>query len=183
MNTFYYVVFGLLVAFLFAAISGGNEPLDTVQTVDLKRYAGKWFEVARLPNSFQKNCAGNVTAEYALLDDGKISVTNRCTKAKGSEIIARAKGRVKDRQTNAKLEVNFAPSVLSFLPFVWGDYWILELGENYEYAVVSGGESREYFWILSRSPQIDDALLNEILQRFADKGFDTKKIIKTKQGL
>jgi len=182
MNTIYYVVFGLLATFVFAAVFGGSEPLDTVQTVDLKRYAGKWFEVARLPNSFEKNCAGNVTAEYAPLDDGKISVINRCSKAAGGEIIARGKARVKDRQTNAKLKVSFAPDFLSFLPFVWGDYWILELGENYEYAVV-GDESREYFWILSRSPQLDDALMNEILQRFGKKGFDVKKIIKTKQGI
>ncbi len=151
--------------------------------MNLERYAGKWFEVARLPNGFQKNCAGDVTAEYALLDDGKISVTNRCVKANGGEVIARAKGRVKDKRTNAKLQVNFAPSFLSFLPFVWSDYWILEHGENYEYAVVSNGESREYFWILSRLPQLDDALLDEILQRYADKGFDVKNIIKTKQGI
>lgn len=167
---------------LFSAFSAKDQPLETVRSVDLKRYAGKWYEVARLPNGFQKKCAGNVAAEYKLLDDGKIEVVNSCKKPDGETIVARGKARIKDEKTNAKLEVRFAPAFLSFLPFVWGNYWILELGENYDYAVI-GDPSRNYFWVLNRTPEIEESKLQAILQRFKEKGFDTSKVVRTKQGL
>lgn len=172
----------LLMPALYGAFSKDEKPLETVAQVDLKRYAGKWYEVARLPNSFQKKCVGNVTAEYRLLDDGKIEVTNSCREADGKMSVARGKARIKNEKTNAKLEVRFAPAFLSFLPLVWGDYWILELGENYDYAVV-GDPSRKYFWVLSRAPEIEETRLQEILRRANEKGFETSKIIRTKQGV
>lgn len=172
----------LLMPSLFSAVSKKDKPLETVPSVDLKRYTGKWYEIARLPNSFQEKCAGNVTAEYKRLDDGKIEVVNSCKKSNGETTVARGKARIKDEKTNAKLEVRFAPAFLSFLPLVLGDYWILELGENYDYAVV-GDPSRKYLWVLSRKPEIEETRLREILRRAQEKGFDTGNVIRTKQGL
>jgi apolipoprotein D and lipocalin family protein len=150
----------------------GSEP-QIVPSVDLARYAGRWYEIARLPNSFQKKCAGGVTATYELRPDGKVTVINECRKASGE--ITRAKGtaKVADKQSNAKLKVTF------FWPF-YGDYWILDLGSNYEYAVV-GEPKRSYLWILSRTPQIDDALYQGLLAKMANQGFDTSRMIKTQQ--
>ncbi len=158
------------------AFGGGrNQPeLETVAHVDLNRYIGLWYEVVRLPQRFEKDCTG-VTASYALRDDGKISVENRCRKFSldGEEKIARGKAKIEDTTTQAKLKVSF------FWPF-WGDYWILELGENYEYAVV-GAPDRESLWILSRTPKMDERLIQEILSRRALQGFDVTKIERTIQ--
>ncbi len=146
---------------------------QTVPSVDLARYVGRWYEIARLPNGFPKKCAGGVTATYALRPDRKVTVLNECRKASGE--ITRAKGTAKiaDKKTNAKLKVTF------FWPF-YGDYWILDLGPNYEYAVV-GEPGRRYLWILSRTPQIDDALYQGLLAKMAEEGFDTGRMIKTLQ--
>jgi apolipoprotein D and lipocalin family protein len=157
-----------------------KKTIETVPSVNLQRYAGKWYEVARYPNRFQKQCAGNVTAEYKLLENGGIEVVNTCTKADGAVDVAKGKARVKDTQTNAKLEVRFAPAFLSFLPFVWGSYWIVELEPDYQYAVVSEPND-DYLWILSRTPQMDETLYKQIIERLKSKGFDTNKIVKTKQ--
>lgn len=147
--------------------------LPVVPSVDLNKYAGLWYEIARLPNRFEKKCVSSVTATYSLRPDGKIDVINRCKKASGEIATAKGKARVVDKTTNAKLKVTF------FWPF-YGDYWILDLGANYEYAVV-GDESRKYLWLLSRTPQIDDALYQALLARMADQGFDTSRVIKTLQ--
>jgi apolipoprotein D and lipocalin family protein len=163
---------GIMAVNVFSLDNKGSEP-QVVSSVDLARYAGRWYEIARLPNSFQKKCAGGVTANYELRPDGKVTVINECRKASGE--ITRAKGTAKiaDKKTNAKLKVTF------FWPF-YGDYWILDLGRNYEYAVV-GEPKRRYLWILSRTPQIDDALYQELLAKMATQGFDTGRMIKTLQ--
>ncbi len=98
-----------------------RETLRTVSSVDLKRYTGQWYEIARLPNRFEKNCAGEVTANYTLRDDGRINVVNRCRKTNDEWEEAEGVARIVNKTTNAQLEVRFAPSFLSFLPFVWGD--------------------------------------------------------------
>jgi apolipoprotein D and lipocalin family protein len=159
-------------AFATVALEDRNEPLDVVQTVDLTRYVGRWYEISRLPNSFQKKCADSVTADYAMRADGKIEVVNRCRKSSGEFTTAKGKAKIVDK-TNAKLKVTF------FWPF-YGDYWILDLGPNYEYAVV-GEPDRKYLWILSRSPQMDEALYQQLLQKMAAKGFNTEKLIRTSQ--
>ena len=166
------LVGGIMAAHAFSIESKAAEP-QVVPSVDLARYAGRWYEIARLPNSFQKKCAGGVTATYELRPDGKVTVINECRKASGE--ITRAKGtaKVADKQSNAKLKVTF------FWPF-YGDYWILDLGSNYEYAVV-GEPKRSYLWILSRTPQIDDALYQGLLAKMANQGFDTSRMIKTQQ--
>lgn len=163
----------MFTGFAAMALEGRKDDLDVVPSVDLNRYVGRWYEIARLPNGFQKKCADTVSANYTLRADGKIEVLNRCRKASGEFTTAKGKAKIVDKKTNAKLKVTF------FWPF-YGDYWILDLGPNYEYAVV-GEPDRKYLWILSRSPQMDEALFQELLQKMAGKGFNTEKIIRTTQ--
>ena len=136
--------------------------------MELSRYTGTWYEIARYPNSFQKDCIHS-SAVYKLKADGSVSVLNSCQK-KGVMKTAEGKARVVDPITNAKLKVSF------FWPFS-GDYWIIDLGEDYDYAVVSEPR-RKYLWILARDPQMDDGLYAEILQRLREKGFDIRILIK-----
>lgn len=151
----------------------GRKELPVVPSVDLAKYAGQWYEIARLPNRFEKNCVSSVTANYSLRGDGKIDVINQCRKASGKLESAKGKAKVVDKRSNAKLKVTF------FWPF-YGDYWILDLGSDYEYSVV-GDKSRKYLWILSRTPQMDEALYERLLANMADQGFDTSRMIKTLQ--
>ena len=157
-----------------------TDELKTVSSVDLNRYAGRWYEIARYPNRFQKQCMGETTADYKLLPNGRIEVINQCRKSDGSLKAAKGEARIIDTATRSKLEVRFAPSYLSFLPFVWGDYWIIDLGPNYEYSVV-GDPSRKYFWILAREPRLDEQTYSAILERAAAKGFEPAKVVKTPQ--
>lgn len=149
-------------------------PLEVVPQVDLKRYIGTWYEIARFPHRFQEGCMGS-RATYTLLEDGKIGVLNQCYKGSLNGEISSVQGKawVTDPKTNAKLKVRF------FWPFT-GDYWIIDLGENYEYAVV-GHPNRQYLWILSRSPEMDEALYDRILKKLRDQFYDVSKLIKTPQ--
>ena len=166
----------------FAQQSGTAAPTDvkTVAKVDLKRYSGKWFEIARYPNKFQKKCIGNTTADYTIKADDEIEVVNQCVEKNGVINEAKGKAKVEDEVSNAKLKVRFAPGYLSFLSAVWGDYWIIDLDENYQYAAV-GDPKREYFWILSRTPEMSDAIYQNILRRAEKLGFDPGKVVKTPQ--
>jgi apolipoprotein D and lipocalin family protein len=148
--------------------------LKTVPRVDLGRYVGTWFEIASFPQSFQRGCTAT-TATYTLRDDGWIEIVNRCRKGSpdGPEKVARGRARVIDRSTNAKLEVSF------FRPF-WGDYWIIDLGADYEYAVV-GHPGRDYLWILSRTPTIDPELYASIVHRLQAQGYETDRLQETTQ--
>lgn len=148
--------------------------LKTVDYVDVEKYMGTWFEIAKFPQRFEKGLVG-VTANYALLPNGKVRVLNRGYKGDFNGKLKTAKGKawIVDTATNAKLKVSF------FWPFA-GNYWILELGKNYEYVVV-GDESRKYLWILSRTPHMDEAVYNELLKRVQDKGFDISKLEKNPQ--
>jgi apolipoprotein D and lipocalin family protein len=146
-------------------------PPAVVPRVDLERYAGTWHEIASYPNRFQKGCS-NTNATYTLRKDGKIEVINRCRR-NGREDSVKGSARVSDKTTNAKLKVTF------FWPF-YGDYWIIDLGESYDYAVVSNPD-RKYLWILGRTPQLDEARYTRILERMRGKGFDVDKLVKTNQ--
>jgi apolipoprotein D and lipocalin family protein len=149
-------------------------PLDTVRHVDLQRYLGTWYEIASFPQSFQKNCTAT-TAKYSLRADGDIDVENRCRRyaLDNPEDVAKGRARVVDRATNAKLEVTF------FRPF-WGDYWIIQLGDDYGYAVV-GHPSRDYLWILARQRTMSPDLYQAILQRLGTQGYDTSRLLRTLQ--
>jgi apolipoprotein D and lipocalin family protein len=143
--------------------------LKTVEYVDVKRYMGTWFEIAKFPQRFEKGLVG-ITANYTLLPNGKVRVINSGHKVdlNGKMKTIKGKAWVVDAVTNAKLKVSF------FWPFA-ANYWILELGKEYEYAVV-GEESRKYLWILSRTPQMQDTMYNELLKRLQQKGFDVSKL-------
>jgi len=164
------------VAFLAHAANGqkrqAEQTLKTVSSVDLNKYAGRWYEIARLPARFQKDCDSDVIATYTLRAGGKVHVLNQCRKASGEIKKADGTAKIVDKTTNARLKVTF------FWPF-YGDYWILELGDQYEYAVV-GEPGRKYLWILSRSPQMDEKLYQSLLTKIAAQGFDTSKLIKTR---
>lgn len=148
-------------------------PLQTVSSVDLNRYLGTWYEIANYPAWFQKNCTAT-TAHYALRSDGEINVTNRCRKGSltGKESVSNGRARVVDKQSNAKLQVKF----FAF----WGDYWIIDLDENYQYAVV-GHPDRDYLWILSRTPTMEKQVYDGIITRLQKQGYDTNRIIMTTQ--
>ncbi len=149
-------------------------PLEVVPYVDLERYVGTWYEIARFPHRFQKDCLGS-KATYTLLEDGKIGVINQCYKGSLQGEISSVQGKawVVDKKTNAKLKVRF------FWPFT-GDYWIIDLGEKYGYAVV-GHPQRRYLWILSRTPEMDEDLYDRILKRLNEQFYDISKLIKTPQ--
>lgn len=176
---------GLLV--LFAALivkaeEKGKEPLRVVSSIDLPRYAGLWYEVARLPNRFEEKCAGDVTAEYTLKSADRIKVVNRCRRQDGRTTEAVGDAKLADRKgPNSRLKVRFAPAFLSFLPMVWGDYQVIELAPDYSYAVV-GAPNRKYLWILSRNPRMDEATYLRLTEAARSQGFDVSKLIRTKQG-
>jgi apolipoprotein D and lipocalin family protein len=169
-----------ILLFFAAVFPAGAADLEVVPSVDLTRYAGKWYEIARLPNRFQDECDGNVTANYTLRDDGRVSVVNECTKKDGGT--SRAEGvarRANDDGPDSKLEVRFAPRILSFLPWVWGDYWIIELAPDYSYAMV-GGPDRDYLWILAREPRMEEPVLERLTQKAKDQGFETERLLRTR---
>jgi apolipoprotein D and lipocalin family protein len=165
------------------AQSGDRLPVKTVPSVDLNKYAGQWYEIAKYPNKFQDQCVGNATANYKLQGAGKIEVLNRCLKKDGT--VEDANGAAKlneDDKSNAKLKVRFAPGFISWLPQVWADYWVIDLADDYSYSVV-GTPDRKYFWILSRKPSIDDGTYQSILRRAEQQGFVPAKVVKTPQGV
>ena len=157
---------------LFTACSSKNPPLQTVEKVELNKYLGSWYEIARYEHFFERDCK-NVTANYSMIDSETIKVINRCTKIQTNEK-KEAMGRAYAiDESNSKLKVSF------FRPF-YGDYWVLMLDENYKYAVV-GTPSREYLWILARTSKLDEKIKNEILQKLPTLGFETSKLIWTIQ--
>jgi apolipoprotein D and lipocalin family protein len=151
-----------------------SSPLEVVPFVDLNLYTGVWYEIARYPNSFQEGCVGS-KATYAFREDGKISVLNECYDKSFDGRVKSAKGKAwsVDKETNAKLKV-------SFFWFFTGDYWIIDLGENYEYAVI-GHPKRKYLWVLSRTSEMDGEVYEKVLDRLRDKQYDTSMLIKTPQ--
>jgi apolipoprotein D and lipocalin family protein len=154
----------------------GLPPLRTVPRVDLGRYAGTWYEIAAFPQRFQRGCTAT-SATYALRPDGDVDVVNRCRleSPQGPEKVATGRARVVDRETNAKLEVSF------FRPF-WGEYWIIDLAEDYGYAVV-GHPSRDYLWILARTPRMSPELYDAILGRLSEQGYETARLVRTVHAL
>ena len=155
-------------------------PVRTVDAVDLNRYLGEWLEIARFPNRFQRDCAGDVRATYSRRADGRIDVVNRCRRPDGSVNEAHGVARVVDERTSARLKVRFAPAALSFLPFVWGDYWIIGLADDYSWAVV-GSPDRKYLWVLARNPALDPGSYEAALAAARANGFDVARLTTTSQ--
>jgi len=173
---------GLMLAFLSLLGCGPSTtvreklpPLDSVPALDLQRYLGTWYEIASYPQRFQKGCT-NTTATYALKDNGEINVFNRCRKGglDGPETSATGRARVIDPAVStSRLQVSF------FGPF-WGDYWVIDLDPEYSFAVV-GHPGRDYLWILSRTPQMEPAVYDGILERLTAMHYDVSRLQRTLQ--
>ncbi|MFN0086294.1 MAG: lipocalin family protein [Blastocatellia bacterium] len=174
-------VFVVILGASVLASSDGPKRLEVMSSVDFSRYTGKWYEIARLPNRFQNKCAGDVAAVYSLLEDGQLKVVNECRQNNSRTERVEGKARLADKSgSNSKLEVRFAPAWLSWLPAVWGDYWIIDLAPDYSFSVV-GTPDRKYLWILSRTPHMDEAIYRRIIEQTAAKGFDVARLVKTRQ--
>jgi apolipoprotein D and lipocalin family protein len=147
-------------------------PLQVVSSVDINKYLGRWYEIGRYPNWFQKDCY-SVTADYELSSDGFIKVTNRCKDRNLNGEIREAIGMayISDTKTNAKLKVSFQ------WPF-YGDYWIIDLDDGYEYVVVSEPK-RQYLWILSRSPTMNTSKYNKLIKSLEKKNFNMSMFSET----
>ena len=168
------------VALWAAANAGaqGHAPLQTIPGLDVSRYLGRWHEIAKFPNRFQKHCASDTSADYTLRPDGSIGVLNQCRRADGEWEKALGQARQIGGSGSARLQVRFAPAWLSFLPMVWGDYWIIDLDESYEMVAVSEPH-REYLWILARHPVADPVRYAELLKRLKAMGLEIGRIEKT----
>jgi apolipoprotein D and lipocalin family protein len=172
MNNYLVSLINLSTMFLMSCASSQNKdlpPLTTVEQVDLDKYVGLWYEVAKIPNSFQDHCAYGTTAEYKIDEDGDIIVTNSCYDEEGTLDVTEGLAKVVDKKSNAKLEVSFV-SFLGIRPF-WGDYWIIGLDENYQWAVI-GTPNRKYGWVLGRTPSLPDETMQEIFDILKSQNYE-----------
>ena len=163
---------------LLAGCSAQIAPLPTQSKVDLANYVGIWHEQALLPNRFQKECVSDVKAEYTLLSSETLEVRNQCVSADGAQRVAHGVGRINSSISplnSAILEVRFAPDFLSWLPMVWGDYWIIKTVGDYQYSLV-GSPDREYLWVLSRDKKADPSVVKELIEYAGTMGFDITKV-------
>jgi apolipoprotein D and lipocalin family protein len=170
MNTgkiFFFIIW--ISTFVFVSAQNKQQPPITVPYVDLYKYSGLWYEIAKIPNFFQDHCAYGTTAEYKIVEDGEIRVINKCYEENGELDIADGVAQIVDRKTNAKLEVSFV-SFLGIRPF-WGDYWIIGLDENYEWAVI-GTPNRKYGWILSRTSSVSEDTMKKIFNTLRKEGYN-----------
>lgn len=163
-----------------AQVSPSAPVLTTIPRLDVARYLGTWYEVAKYPNRFQRMCAVRTQAEYRLGELGQIMVINRCQKDNGESVEAVGSARQIGEPDSPRLKVRFAPAWLSFLPMVWGNYWVIDLDDEYQLAAVSEPQ-REYLWILSRTPSVDPTVYQALMQRLQVKGFDTQRLELTTQ--
>jgi apolipoprotein D and lipocalin family protein len=164
----------VLSLFIFTSTISMSQNLQTVLSVDLEKYMGKWYEIASFPQRFQKGCHGT-TAEYTLNDKGSVTIENKCFKDSVDGKVSSIKGKafVVENSGNSKFNIQF------FWPFK-GKYWIIDLADDYSYAVVSH-PTKKYLWILSRNPFMDDTTYLSIITKLKDKGFDVTKIRITHQ--
>jgi len=153
------------------------KPLQPIASLAVPRYMGTWYEIAKFPNKFQKKCVGDTTASYAIQDDGRVQVINRCRTADGNDAVEGVARQIGEA-SSPKLKVRFAPAILSFIPMVWGDYWVIDLDGQYQLSAVSEPK-REYLWILSRTPQVDPAAYDALLKRLSSQGLDVSKLVPT----
>ena len=157
-----------------------TKPLQTVEKVELDKYLGVWYEVARKPLYFQNKCDRDVTATYTLNENGNVVVDNRCYTKEGNLTQSIGEAFIENAPFNSKLTVSFLPEAIRWLPFGRGDYWVLKLDENYQ-TVLVGEPRRKYMWVLSRTPQPDQAVVNEYLEYAKSLGYDVGDVIHTKQ--
>lgn len=163
---------------LLATTSWAAFTPTTVAKVDLNRYMGKWYEVAKIPNTFQKTCVQDITATYSLLANNYIKGLNTCRKANGQVFNLEVKGRIQD-PSHAKLVFKVASSWLRWVPMLEADYWIVDLANDYSHAAVATADGK-YLWILARQPQLAEPVYQQVLQRAAKLGFAIDKVVKNK---
>lgn len=155
-------------------------PVATIAKLDVPRYMGTWHEIAKFPNRFQANCVANTRARYLTQTDGSVQVLNSCVTADGSTIDALGLAKQVGPATSPKLQVRFAPAWLSWLPMVWGDYWVIDLDADYQLAAVSDAK-REYLWVLSRTQQVNAKVYAALLERLQAQHFEVQKLELTPQ--
>jgi apolipoprotein D and lipocalin family protein len=165
----------LLLLMWCAPVAWAEGRVTSVPELDISRYAGEWYEIARLPMPFQDECASDVTASYTLDEENVISVRNRCRTAKGQNVVAEGVARPVAGHPG-RLKVRFAPGWLSWLPLVWADYWVIDLDPGYTWAVI-GEPDRDYLWILSREPTMERKLFDRIRARVQAMGYDLAPLI------
>ena len=182
MKKIHLALLGITLALLHiqAQAQAPDTSVKTIASLDVPRYLGTWYEVAKFPNWFQKKCVGNTKAIYSLRPDGNLRVLNSCKQADGDTSEAEGTARQIGAKDSPKLEVRFAPAWLSFLPMVWGDYWVIDLDAQYQLAAVSDPK-REYLWVLSRTPQADPKAYDDLLRRLQAQQFDVRKLDLTPQ--
>ena len=181
MSKIFSVVFSAGLLLLSCSSYGqADTPVKTITSLDVPRYLGTWYEIAKFPNWFQRKCASNTQAVYSVRPDGNLKVLNSCKTADGTLTQAEGEARQIGTKDSPKLEVRFAPAWLSFIPMVWGDYWVIDLDPQYQVAAVSDPK-REYLWVLSRTPQLDKKTYDELLQRLETQKFDVRKLELTQQ--
>jgi apolipoprotein D and lipocalin family protein len=176
-------ILGFSLIFIGASQVSAQQADQTVKTIaalDVPRYLGTWYEIAKFPNWFQKKCVGNTKAVYTAKPDGNLRVLNSCKTANGETSEAEGAARQIGAKDSPRLEVRFAPEWLSFLPLVWGDYWVIDLDPQYQVAAVSDPR-REYLWVLSRTPQLDPKVYDDLLLRLKQQQFDVRKLELTSQ--
>ncbi len=168
------------------SIESLKQPLSPVPSVDLQRYQGTWHQLALYPNRFQKSCASNTHAQYTPLPGGTVQVVNACRTAEGKEMQveglarpARATILSNNQLTPPQLQVRFAPEWLAWLPYVWGDYWVIQLAPDYRYAVV-GEPSRDFLWVLARETQLTAADWAAIESKLKEQGYDPARLVREK---
>ncbi len=161
-----------------AADNQAQAPLQAIERLDVDRYLGRWYEIARTPNLFQQKCASDISADYALSAGGSLRVVNRCRTVQGELIEAIGEARRVGATDSAQLQVRFAPAWLSWLPWVWGDYWVIDLDSDYQLVAVSEPQ-RRYLWVLARQPQVDQPAYDALLARLQHKGFDLGRLQRT----
>lgn len=150
-------------------------PVQTIASLDVNRYVGTWYEIAKYPNRFQKQCASHTRAQYLAQTDGSLQVVNRCVTREGETLEAIGQAHQVGGPSSPKLQVRFAPAWLSWLPWVWGDYWVIDLDKDYQLAAVSDAK-RDYLWVLSRHKQVDAKTYQALLTRLAAQGFDLQRL-------
>jgi apolipoprotein D and lipocalin family protein len=164
----------LLLCLGLFAVPAMSAPLASVPKLDISRYAGQWYEIAHLPMRYQKDCIGDITAHYTLNADGTVAVRNTCRTAEGTDV---AEGVAKPVAGHpARLEVSFAPGWLSWVPFVWADYWVIAIDPDYQWAIV-GEPDRDYLWILSRTPSMERSRFEALKAQATAMGYDLSPLI------
>lgn len=154
------------------------QALQTIHGLDVPRYMGVWYEIAKFPNWFQRKCVGDTSAQYSVLAPGRLRVLNRCRLADGQFDQAVGEALQTGGDTSPRLQVRFAPAWLSWLPLIWGDYWVIDLEDDYQMVAVSEPR-REYLWVLARSPEVDPQRYARLMERLRAQGLDTDRLEKT----